>query len=103
MGTRAKSCFSATAIGSPWPTLARRPLAVGCRGVRGMSSRGSGPQPNLILSTRKAHKAPFVRAGFQLSRPPRETQVDYRYGSGPDEVDAFFKAKKPWSKVKDKI
>jgi len=29
--------------------------------------------------------------------------VDYRYGSGPDEVDIFFKAKKPWSKVKDKI
>jgi len=29
--------------------------------------------------------------------------VDYRYGSGPNEVDAFFKAKKPWSKVKDKI
>ena len=29
--------------------------------------------------------------------------MDYRYGSGPDEVDAFFKAKKPWSKVKDAI
>ncbi len=29
--------------------------------------------------------------------------MDYRYGSGPDEVDIFFKAKKPWSKVKDKI
>ncbi len=29
--------------------------------------------------------------------------MDYQYGSGPDEVHAFFKAKKPWSKVKDKI
>jgi len=29
--------------------------------------------------------------------------VNYRYGSGPDEVDTFFKAKKPWSKVKDAI
>ena len=29
--------------------------------------------------------------------------MDYRYGSGPDEVDEFFRAKRSWSKVKDKI
>lgn len=29
--------------------------------------------------------------------------MDYRYGSGPDEVDDFFRAKRSWSKVKDKI
>lgn len=29
--------------------------------------------------------------------------MDYRYGSGSDEVDEFFRAKRRWSKVKDKI
>jgi len=29
--------------------------------------------------------------------------MDYRYGSGSDEVDEFFRAKRSWSKVKDKI
>src|ERR1700730_6933423 len=29
--------------------------------------------------------------------------MDYRYGSGPGEVDEFFRTKRSWSKVKDKI
>lgn len=29
--------------------------------------------------------------------------MDCRYGSGPDEVDEFFRTKRSWSKVKDKI
>jgi len=29
--------------------------------------------------------------------------VNYQYGSGPDEVDEFFREKRSWSKVKDKI
>ena len=29
--------------------------------------------------------------------------MDYRYGSGPGEIHPFFQAKRPWSKVKDKI
>lgn len=29
--------------------------------------------------------------------------MDYKYGSEPDEVAAFFRAKRPWSKVKDEI
>ncbi len=66
-----------------------------------MSSRGSDSRPNLFLSTRKIYKAPFVRAESNIFTSGR--LVNYRYGSGPDEVDAFFNAKKPWSKVKDKI
>jgi three-Cys-motif partner protein len=30
-------------------------------------------------------------------------EVDYRYGSGPDEVDEFFRTKRSWSNVKDEI
>ena len=29
--------------------------------------------------------------------------MDYRYGSGPDEVNEFFRAKRSWSNVKDRI
>lgn len=29
--------------------------------------------------------------------------MEYRYGSGPDDVDKFFRIKRSWSKVKDKI
>jgi len=29
--------------------------------------------------------------------------MDYRYGSGADEVDGFFQAKRPWSVIKDRI
>src|SRR5260370_7672320 len=30
-------------------------------------------------------------------------EMDYRYGSGPDQVDEFFRTKRSWSKVKDEI
>jgi three-Cys-motif partner protein len=29
--------------------------------------------------------------------------VSYKYGAGPDEIDEFFRAKRSWSNVKDKI
>ncbi len=29
--------------------------------------------------------------------------MDYRYGTGADEIDPFFRTKRSWSKVKDKI
>jgi three-Cys-motif partner protein len=29
--------------------------------------------------------------------------MEYRYGSAPNDVDEFFRAKRPWSTVKDKI
>lgn len=29
--------------------------------------------------------------------------MDYQYGTGPDQVDSFFRTKRSWSRVKDKI
>jgi hypothetical protein len=32
-----------------------------------------------------------------------EYVMDYTYGTGPSDVDEFFRVKRSWSKIKDKI
>src|SRR6266704_3579352 len=47
----------------------------------------------------RAHGAPVARG----IPPPARVAVDYTYGTRSDQIDEFFRAKRPWSKVKDEI